>query len=566
MTPLRFAAWVFFSVIVMAMPAQGIEIADKIYHGGPIITVDSRLPDAEALAVKDGKIVAVGRRADVLRTKGESTRMVDLEGKTLVPGFVDGHSHFISSLQVASQANCFPPPRGPCKSISDIIKSLRELQQKQGIAKGEFVIGYGYDGDSLTDNRGLTAADLDAAFPDNPVVIQHFSMHSGVCNSRALQMFGINRDTPTPKGGVILRKPGTNEPAGPLMETAWAIAVSQLPSQDREKALSLFPDAQMIYASAGVTTAQEGASQPADIELLDEAARRKLLSIDVVAYPFVTGAKDVFQKHPPESFGKYVDRLKLGGIKITMDGSPQLRTAYFTTPYLTGGPAGEANWHGEPSFPRAEAEMLVKMVYDRNLQLLAHCNGDAAIDLLLECHEKVAADRFADRRTVVIHSQFVRPDQLLKYQDYKFIASFFTEHCFYLSETHSRNRGAAQTASISPMKSALELGIRCANHTDFSVMPIDQMLVVWTAVNRVSAKGEVIGPNERVTPLEALHAITLGAAQIYREEHIKGSLSVGKLADLVILDRNPLTVAPLTIKDIRVMETIKEGKTIYQRK
>ncbi len=566
MTTLRFAGWYFVAIIVMTMPAQGIETADTIYHGGPIITVDDRRPDAEALAVKDGKILAVGPRGDVLQSKGEVTRLVDLQGKALVPGFVDGHSHFISSLQVASQANCFRPPRGPCQSISDIINALRELQQKQGIAKGEFVIGYGYDGDSLSDKRGLTAADLDAAFPDNPVVVQHFSMHSGVCNSRAFQEFGITRDTPTPKGGVILRRPGTNEPAGLLMETAWLLAVSRLPSLNREKGMMLFPDAQQIYAAAGITTAQEGASQPADIELLDEAARRKLLSIDVVAYPFVTGAKEVFEKHPPESFGKYVNRLKLGGIKITMDGSPQLRTAFFTTPYLTGGPAGQTNWQGEPTFPKAESEKLIKMVYDQNLQLLAHCNGDAAIDLLLECHEKVAADRFADRRTVVIHSQFVRPDQLLKYQEYKFIASFFTEHCYYFDETHTRNRGAHQTAFISPMKSALELGIRCANHTDFSVMPIDQMLVVWSAVNRVGQKGDVIGPNERVTPLEALRAITLGSAQIYGEEHLKGSLSVGKLADLVILDKNPLTVAPLTIKDIRVMETIKEGKTIYQRK
>jgi predicted amidohydrolase YtcJ len=186
--------------------------------------------------------------------------------------------------------------------------------------------------------------------------------------------------------------------------------------------------------------------------------------------------------------------------------------------------------------------------------------------MFLEAHENVAKDRTADRRTTVIHSQFVRKDQLMKYVDYKIMPSFFTEHCYYFGETHLKNRGKEQTYFLSPLKTALGMGIHCQNHTDFNVSPIDQMFVLWSAVNRLSRGGEVIGPDERITPLQALKGITLDAAYMYQEEKSKGSLEVGKLADLVILDKNPLTVEPMAIKDIKVLATIKEGKTIYQVK
>lgn len=553
-------------LVIALVPSVAIseDVADAIYFGGQIVTVDDHTPTAEALAVKEGKIVAIGRKADVVKLKGDGTKLIDLEGKTLVPGFIDGHSHFINCLQVSRQANCFSPPAGPCKSIADIITQMKKLQQRFAIPKGEFIVGYGYDGDAITDHREMTAADLDAAFPDNPAFVQHVSLHGAVCNSAALTRFGITKETPTPKGGVILRKPNSTEPAGLLMETAWMSVFTNMPQPSDDELLKRFHEGQMIYAAAGITTAQEGATSARDVALLQRAAKDGLLEIDVAAYPFITEAKAVLKDNPPETFGKYVNRLKLAGIKITADGSPQGRTAFFTTPYLTGGPGGEKDWKGEPSFPKALLQEMVKFVYDNKLQLIIHCNGDAAIDYFLESHEMSAKDRFADMRTTVIHSQFARIDQLEKYSNYKIGASFFTEHCFYFGETHLKNRGKEQTYFLSPMKTALAMGIRCANHTDFNVSPIDQMFVQWSAVNRVSRGGEIIGPDERITPLEALRAITLGSAHMYQEENSKGSLVAGKLADLVILDKNPLTVDPMAIKDIKVLETIKEGKTIYR--
>ena len=556
---LNMVATTIFATTSTAQPS-----ADAIYHGGNIITVDDKNPRAEALAVKDGKIIAVSTKADVLKLKGDSTKLIDLEGKTLVPGFLDGHSHFINSLQLSKQANCFAPPAGPGKSIPDVINAMKKNQQQFKIPKGEFIIGYGYDPDATEEKRELTAADLDAAFPDNPVFVQHVSLHGAVCNSAALKKFKITKDTPTPKGGVINRKPGSMEPEGLIMEAAWLPIFTNMPQPGEEELLSLFKEGQMIYAAAGITTAQEGATSANNLALLQKADSKGLLNIDVVAYPFIVDAKKIMKINPPETFGKYANRLKLGGIKITVDGSPQGRTAYFTKPYLTGGPGGEKNWVGEPMFPKAQLHDFVRFIYDNKLQLIVHCNGDAAIDLFLDAHQSNAKDRTADLRTTIIHSQFVRKDQLQTYVDYKIMASFFTEHCFYFGETHIKNRGKEQAYFLSPMKTALAMGIRCQNHTDFNVSPIDQMFVIWSAVNRISRGGEVIGPNERITPLQALKAITIDGAYMYREETSKGSLEVGKLADLVILDNNPLTMKPMDIKDIKVIETIKEGKTIFR--
>ena len=272
----------------------------------------------------------------------------------------------------------------------------------------------------------------------------------------------------------------------------------------------------------------------------------------------------MLEANPVSTFGKYVDRLKIGGVKITIDGSPQGKTAFFTTSYLTGGPGGETNSRGELTFPEQTVKQMVKRVYDLCVPLNLHANGDAAIDTFLKAHEFAAAgDLGKDRHVTLIHAQFTRPDQLEKYVKYKVTPSFYTLHTFYFAEAHIANRGKEQTAYISPMRDAIKQGLMPTNHTDFVVAPLDQMFMMWTAVNRVSRAGALIGPDQRITPLEALKAMTINVAHQYGEQGAKGSLEAGKLADLVILDKNPLEVEPMAIKHIRVLETIKEGKTIY---
>jgi predicted amidohydrolase YtcJ len=546
-----------------AVPAAPPE---RIIRGGSIVTVNPAQPTAAALAIADRKIIAVGDEADVLRLKGPNTEVSDLGGRTLVPGFVDGHSHFASAVDVQVQALCASPPAGPCASVADVIAQLQKLRARHTIAPGGFVIGFGYDPDLLAEKRGPTRQELDAAFPDNPVILVHVSGHGAMLNSRALARFNISAATPTPSGGVIGREPGGNEPSGLLFETAFLPIFSNLPGPTDDEFVELLGSGQNLYLRAGITTAQEGATMKRQLDLMRIAADRGLLKLDVVALPFIAEIDTIFAGRPPRNEPEYRNRLRIGGVKLLADGSPQGRTAFFTRPYLTGGPSGQKEWRGEPTVPQAMLNDWFKQVYDGGATLFIHCNGDAAIDAVLEAHRFAAGDDPAKPRgTVGIHSQFIRRDQLEKFAAWKITPSFFTLHCFYFGDTHVTNRGPEQASFISPMRSARALGLRPANHTDFNVSPLDQLFTIHTAVNRVTRSGKTLGEAERVGPLEALEAITIDGARMYGEEKQKGSIEVGKLADLVVLSANPLTVPAGTIESIRVVETIKEGKTVWRR-
>jgi predicted amidohydrolase YtcJ len=538
--------------------------ADRIIRGGGIVTVNPAQPAAEAVAIKGGRIVAVGAEADVMKHKGEATEVTDLAGKTLVPGFIDGHSHFFSLVDVQTQALCASPPAGPCKSVADVIAALEKIRERRKLGPGKFVMGFGYDPELLAEKRAPTKRELDAAFPENPVILVHVSGHGAMLNSKALAAYGVTAATPTPVGGVIGREPGSNEPNGLLFETAFLPIFSKVPGPDGDEAIELLKSGQELYLREGITTAQEGATMKHQLDLLRALADRGGLKLDIVALPFITEVDDVFAGKPPRNEPEYKNRLRIGGVKALMDGSPQGRTAAFTTPYLTDGPAGQKEWRGELSFPQPVLNEMVKKVYDGGATLFVHCNGDAAIDALLEAHRFASGDDPAKPRgTVGVHSQFIRRDQLEKYKAWGITPSFFTIHCFYFGDTHIANRGRAQADFISPMKSARAIGLRPSNHTDFNVAPLDQIFTIHTAVNRLSRSGQVIGADERVTPLEALEAITIDGARQYGEDAQKGSIEVGKLADFAVLSGNPLTVPPASIQTIRVAETIKEGKTVW---
>jgi predicted amidohydrolase YtcJ len=540
--------------------------ADRIIRGGPIVTVNPAQPAAEAVAIKDGRIVAVGNEPDVMKHKGDATEVVDLGGRTLVPGFVDGHSHFFSLIDVQTQALCASPPAGQCKNVADVIAALKRVQKQRKLGPGTFVMGFGYDPELLAEKRPPTKQELDAAFPDNPVILVHVSGHGAMLNSKALATYGITAATPTPTGGVIGREPGSAEPNGLLFETAFLPIFAKLPGPDGDEAIELLKTGQELYLREGITTAQEGATMKHQVDLLRAFADRGELKLDVVLLPFIAEIDAIFAGKPPRNEPEYRNRLRIGGVKVVMDGSPQGRTAAFTTPYLTDGPAGQKQWRGDLSFPQPVLNDWVKKVYDGGATLFVHCNGDAAIDALLEAHRFASDGEPAKPRgTVGVHSQFIRRDQLEKYKAWSITPSFFTIHCFYFGDTHVANRGREQADFISPMKSARALGMRPANHTDFNVAPLDQIFTIHTAVNRISRSGQTIGADERITPIEALEAITIDGARMYGEEAKKGSIEIGKLADLVVLSANPLTVPPATIETIRVEETIKEGKTVWKR-
>lgn len=539
--------------------------ADMIYLGGDIITVNDAQPAAEALAVKDGRILAVGSRANIEAAHaGAATTVVDLAGKTLLPAFIDAHGHYISALSVANQAKVYAPPAGPGSDVPGIIAAIEAFRNKNNVPQGELIQAYGYDENVMPGGRLLNRDDLDAAFPDNPVVVGHVSMHGAVLNSAALEKYGISAETETPPGGVIVRKPGTDEPYGLIMETAYLPVFAALPKPSREQEVAWTVAAQMLYAEAGVTLAHEGATHADELALMQRAAAAGANIIDVVAYPFMTDLKAIVADNPLASWGRYDNRLKIGGVKITADGSPQGKTAYFTTPYLTGGPGGEENWRGEPTISQEILDQLVEAVYGMNVPLIVHTNGDATIDMFLEAYETAREGDFSRPWNVTtIHTQFMRKDHIPKFVEYGIRPSFYTLHTFYFATAHEKNRGPEQAAYLSPMRDAIDAGLKPTNHTDFYVAPLDQMFMMWSAVNRVSREGDLVGPDQRITPMEAIKSQTIWAAEQYDEDDRRGSLEPGKIADFVILDNNPLTVDPMAIKNIRVLGTIKDGQTIY---
>jgi len=564
--PLPAATLAALTAILTAVSLAGAAPADRIIRGGPIVTVNPGRPTAEAVAIVGGTIVAVGSDSDVMQHRGDATVVTELAGKTLVPGFVDGHSHFCSLVDVQTQALCASPPAGPCKTVADVIAALKAVQARRKLGPGKFVMGFGYDPELLAEKRPPSKQELDAAFPENPVILVHVSGHGAMLNTKALAAYDVTAATPTPPGGVIGREPGSNEPNGLLFETAFLPIFAKVPGPGDDETLELLKAGQQLYLREGITTAQEGATMKHQVDLLRILANRGDLKLDVVMLPFIAEIDAIFAGQPPRNETEYKNRLRIGGVKVVMDGSPQGRTAAFTTPYLTDGPAGQKNWRGELSFPQPVLNEWVKKVYDGGATLFVHCNGDAAIDALLEAHRFASGDDPAKPRgTVGVHSQFIRHDQLEKYRAWKITPSFFTIHCFYFGDTHVANRGRSQADFISPMKSARALGLRPANHTDFNVAPLDQLFTMHTAVNRISRSGQTIGADERVTPMQALEAITIDGARIYGEEAKKGSIEVGKAADFAVLSANPLTVPPATIETIRVEETIKDGTTVWKR-
>jgi len=553
--------------MISCMPSRDDKSLDTVYFGGEILTMEGDSPEyVEAVVVRDGTIVFAGDFSETKKIAGPNPQMVSLNGMTLLPGFMDAHSHYISSLSVANQLNLYPPPSGPGKDVATIVEELKRFKVDRNIPDGVLIQAYGYDDTVMPDGRLLNRDDLDEALPNNPVLVGHVSMHGAVLNSLAMENWNMTAETETPPGGIIVRKSGTNEPYGLIMETAYLEIFGSLPLPTEEQEIEWSKAAQLMYAENGITTAHEGATHLKDMQVIQRVTEAGANIIDVIAFPFITDLDEILNEFPVEKWGSYDRHFKIGGVKITIDGSPQGRTAAFTSRYLTGGPNGEKDWLGKLTFPQKIINSFVERVYELGVPLNLHANGDAAIDAFIRAHETVAKDDLTkDRNITLIHAQFTRKDHLPKFLKYKLLPSFYTLHTYYFADAHIANRGLEQAQYISPMRDAIDLGLKPTNHTDFVVAPLDQMFMLWSAVNRMSRNGDVIGQDQRISVYEGLQAMTINVAHQYNEENMKGSIATGKLADFVILDKNPLKEALDDIKDIHVMETIKEGKSIYRK-
>jgi hypothetical protein len=553
-------------LFVMGCKQQPENAADSIYFGGDIITMegDSAIY-VEAVAVKDGELIYVGSKNEAMKFEGTNTRLVDLQGKTLVPGFIDGHAHFFGFGAQAVAANLLAPPDGKINNIDDLISELKTWYDQNGTDKTQgWIFGIGFDDAVLKENRFPTKVDLDKVSTDVPVIITHISGHFAVMNSKGLELRNITSETKNPTGGVIRRMSGSNEPNGVLEELAAIQQLSEILYPSNPEISDYYMDkAQEMAVKFGFTTAQEGRSFN-NHELLASFAERGKFKIDIVSYIDYTMPQYFDSKWNSK---EYINHYRIGGYKLTLDGSPQGRTAWRTQPYLIPPDGQSKDYAGYPVIPdEKDVREIIERAVKNGWQLLTHANGDAAIDQLIRNY-RYAVDQYGNegRRDVLIHGQYVRMDQLDSLKKLNMIASLFPMHTFYWGDWHRQIIGKELADKISPIKSALNKGIIVTSHTDAPVALPNLIMVLWTTVNRVSRSGEVIGPEERLTPYEALKTITIWGAYQHFEENKKGSLVEGKLADLVILSDNPLKIEPMNIKDIQVLETIKEGETVFKK-
>jgi len=532
-----------------------------LYVGGPILTMDAGDRVVEALAVEGERIAAAGSAAELQGWADASgARVVDLEGRALLPGFVDAHSHFPAAGIFSLVADLQSPPSGDVASIEDLVGRLRE--QAVQTDDDDWVVGVGYDDTLLQEARHPNRSDLDRVSGRLPVVAFHVSGHLAALNSRGLEELGIDATTPDPEGGRLRRDPKTGEPNGVLEEEA-ARGLTELLTPSPLEGLRIVRHATELYLSAGVTTAQNGLTTEEPMWVLGWLVRLSLLPLRVVLWPGPELAEALddgrveFESPDPE-------RLRLGAVKLMADGSIQGYTGYLERPYHVP-LQGDPRYRGYPRFSREALFELVARHHASGRQLAVHANGDAAIDEVLAALEAAQREHpRPDARPVIVHAQMAREDQLERMRVLGAIPSFFGLHVLYWGDRHRAIfLGPERASRISPAASAARKGLRFTLHADSPVVPMQPLRIVSTAVNRRTRSGNVLGADQRIDPMRALRAITIDAAWQHFEEAEKGSLEPGKLADLVILDRSPLA-DPTTIDEIRVLETIVGGRSVWR--
>ncbi|WP_341838685.1 amidohydrolase family protein [Chitinophaga pollutisoli] len=325
--------------------------------------------------------------------------------------------------------------------------------------------------------------------------------------------------------------------------------------------------AEREWFACGETTICDGRAIPDNIRLVLAANEKGLLKGDYIILPDYDTNADSLDTWKPY-YQRYHKRVKIGAIKMTFDGSPQGKSAWLTQPYLVPPEGEKPGFKGHPIYTREAAYNGLKRIFSHGMQAHIHCNGDAAIDLGLQLMDSLKKEGLLtpDMRCALIHSQVCRKDQVPRFKEIGIMPSWFPTHCYLWGDWHLNSvLGEARAAHISPLKEGLDQGIRFTIHHDAPVTPPDLLTAVYAAVNRRTRSGVILGEEQRIPPYEALKAITINAAWQWGEEAEKGTLETGKKADIVILDKNPLKVDPLTIKDIRVMETIKEGISVYKK-
>ena len=558
------------AVVLGSLPALSFaaQKSVRVYVGGPIFTMNSKNEIVEALAIKDDIILAVGKRDDVLKAAGPEAEIVNLNGRTLMPGMIDGHSHFPEAATLElTQVNLNVPPLGEVTCIADLQRLLKVRAGET--EKGKWIIGYNYNDLAMKEQRHPTRVDLDAVSTTHPIIVYHVSWHLAVVNTKALELAGITEETPNPDGAAFRRGPDGKLDGVLEGPSAYAVVAKLIPAYTEELLMKSVALDSMNYAAAGITTANNGGDPTVDKFFL-RSSENGGLKIRVVIWPNAVDTK-LMESYGDKRQGAQLDangKVFLGPAKLFADGSPQGYTAWFSKPYYKQLPGKPADYRGFPRFKDINKLFaLVAKLHNDGWQITTHTNGDQAIQDMIDAYTAaLKANPRKDHRHILNHCQFCRPDQVDAIAEMGFVPSYFVTHTWFWGDIHrDMVAGPERAAHISPLKAALDKGITFALHNDTPVTPISPLMDVFSAVNRLTSSGKVLGPDQRISVMEALRGVTINAAYMQRLEDKLGSLEKGKLADLVILDKDPTAVAPETIKDIKVDETIVGGKTVYRR-
>lgn len=526
----------------------------SLYFNGEVVTMDSPAY-AQAVLVEDGIIKMVGDRDELLKHIDSQTNIVNLKGNVLMPGFIDSHSHFAAYAQTLGIVQL-----EGCASYHDIIERLREFKERQRLSATDWIIGFGYDHNSLSQRRHPDKTILDNALPGYRILISHVSGHMGVMSSPALNAIGITENTPDPPGGKIGRMGATKIPNGYLEENAFINASAAAPQPSEEQMLKQLALAQQAYLRHGITTVQEGRCRDEEWAMLRAFSDSGLLKLDVVAYVDQRKSRHLTRENLSR-VQQYKRHLKIGGYKLYFDGSPQGRTAWLSRPYTIGKPG----FRGYGIYTDEQAEELLYEGMSDHMQVIVHCNGDAACEQMISCCERLTEKKDVGLRPVMIHAQLVRKDQLERMAPMGMIASFFAAHSYFWGDVHLQNLGEERARALSPAYSAKQAGVTYTFHQDTPVLMPNMLTTLWCVTNRVTRAGVELDPRERLSTYDALRGITINAAYQYFEEDMKGSIAPGKAADFVILSHNPLNVLPVDLRKIRVMQTIKNDESLYER-
>jgi len=551
--------------IIACSPAdqQPVQFADLIFIGDNIVTMDDS--QVTAVAVRGDRIIATGSNLEIMQLRNESTQLIELGDKALLPGFIDAHGHFGSVATYSSLLDLSSPPVGTMQSIDNIVAAIQGWILNNNIPDGSIVYGVGYDDSLLEERRHPNRDDLDRASTTHPIVIRHVSGHLASANSMALAQNNVTAVTAVPEGGVMRRRPGTDEPIGVMEETAMGLLPGIGAMVSLEQSWQLRRDAAEIYAGYGITTIQESNVSESYVDALKVQALQEPFPVDIVTYIMGNPLSDsALDKVSHES--EYTGGIRIGGVKFTLDGSPQGRTAWMSQPYDEGPPGADADYVAYPSYDPQAYRDRIDGLLARGVPVLAHANGDAAIELMIDgISDALEGETIPDHRSVIIHAQLIRADQLDRVKELGIIPSYYSAHPFFWGDWHRLSFGDDRANFISPVRATVNRDIPFTIHNDSPIVPPDMMRLISITVNRRTRSGYILGPEQRATVLEALYAITQGAAYQYFEEDEKGSITPGKRADLVILEDNPLTIDPAELANIAIEETYARGKSVYKR-